>query len=211
MKNKKYIVFILAVLILAMVFPSSAAAMNNKRSIKIRGSCTLPQIVIEVTVPTATRAYLNPSKVSIRTNHTISDGQIISEPAYIENKSVVPVQVNASVTGKVKTGSTMVFSPTSTKGSSLTSKSAFVYFELQSATDPTSEPWSNSYDAGEHILVGTTQKTKNNVVTLGAADEADRYGLFRLTGDCVESPEKPWSSRDGFYADIVFTFLPTER
>ncbi len=211
MKNRRSIVFVLAVLLLVAVFPVSASATGNRRSTKVRGSCKIPQIAIEVTVPTGTHVYLNPTKAAIKTNHTIQDGQIISETAYIENKSVVPVSVSTAVTGKVKIGSNMVLRPASTQGSSSTAKDAFVYFEIQTATDPTSEPWDSAYNAGKHIVLGTTKKAKENMVTLGAVDEDDRYGVFHLTGDCITAPSSPWTVRDGFYADIVFTFLPTVK
>jgi hypothetical protein len=204
--KKKLTALLTACLVMLSVFPANVAAASTP-STKIKASCVFPDIDIEVTVPTDTSAYLNPKKVSVSAGATITDGKVvITDPSYIENKSVVPISVSASVTGTVKSRSTMTLSDHSTKG--MTSKAAFVYFEMHAVDNPETESaWDSSYNASKHILVTKGTTTKENFVTIGAASQTDHYGIFRLTGDCVTDPEdNPWTSKDGFTAKIVFTF-----
>jgi hypothetical protein len=202
---KKKLTALLAVFLVTLsVLPMRAAAVT-KPSTRISGVCAVPNITIEVTVPTSTNAYLNPKKVSVSLGSTLAEGQIISEPAYIENKSEVPIAVSASVTGAVNRKSSLTLSHTSTTG--MSDKEAFVYFEMQAVKDPKDVTWSTSYNAEKHLIVTEDGDEKEDFVTIGAATQDDHFGAFQLTGDCVTDPvDDPWTSKDSFTAKIVFTF-----
>jgi hypothetical protein len=206
--KKKLTALLAAFLMVVSALPISAFALTfNQRSTKIAGTCTIPDIQIEVTVPTETTTYLNPKKVPVEIGGQVTQQQIQSETACIENKSIVPVAVSAKVTGKVNTGSHLELAEKSTASSGVTDKEAFVYFELHAANSPTSNAWDTGYDPEKHILVTPWTEEKENFVVIGSASQKNHFGTFRLTGDCVADPEDdPWTEKDGFTAKIVFTF-----
>jgi hypothetical protein len=205
--KKKLTALLTACLVMFSVLPVDTAAASKSYNTRITASCSIPDIVLSVTLPTATNTYLNPKKVSVSAGATVTDGKVvITDPSYIDNQSEVPISVSASVTGTIRKKSTLTLCDKTTKGRK--DKSAFVYLEMHAVSDPTTESaWDSSYDASKHILVLDGTEEKENFVTIGAASQADHYGIFRLTGDCVTDPEDdPWTSRDGFTAKIVFTF-----
>jgi hypothetical protein len=205
---KKKLTALLAVsLAVLSAFPVNAFAASSKYSTKITATATIPNITVAVTVPTGGSTYINPKQVSANIAGKMQDDQISSGPAWIENKSEVPISVSVSVTGSVNKRSNMWLSDTSTKGS--TSKEAFVYFEMQTVADPKNVTWDASYNADKHILVTYGTEEKEDYITIGAASQAKHFGAFRLSGDCVAEPEDdPWTTRDSFTAKIVFTFKP---
>ena len=71
--------------------------------------------------------------------------------------------------------------------------------------------WAGAYDEEKHIVVQPYTETKENIVTLAQADKPDHFGVFRLSGDCVRSPESGWTEYDGIDAQIAFTFTPLPR
>jgi hypothetical protein len=110
----------------------------------------------------------------------------------------------------------MKLATTSTKDSTSTAKQAFVFFQIQ-PTDanyagPSSLTWDTDYNADKHILVTTSTKSKTDFLTLdkydpdAENDTAKRFGAFLLSGDCVVLPKDEWTTKDGFTANIAFTF-----
>lgn len=112
---------------------------------------------IAVTVPETGKAFINPYGLDIEvpenaadsgnTNKTtISGQQIVSAPMAIKNESKMDLKVGATVTGTVKSGSTMTFAAASTKGTPdlpdtdanyvapSTTKAAFVYLQAKAST-----------------------------------------------------------------------------
>jgi hypothetical protein len=206
--RKKLTALLTACLVMLSVFPTNVAAVT-KPSTKITASCVFPDIDIEVTVPTDTTAYLNPKKVSVSSSGKILPGQmILSAPSWIENKSLVPISVSASITTTVKSSSTMKLRSSTTAGAGLTTKEAFVYFEMHEAsqTSALDSVWDSGYDASKHILVTVGTNAKNDFVTLDEAGGTNPYGVFRLAGDCVANPTTDWNAKDSFTSKIVFTF-----
>lgn len=211
MKSKKLILLIITVLILSLTTPAFAA---NKT--KVTAKCTLPDIKIDVVVPSGTRAYINPQRLPVKIGGKIEASMIFSDEAHIENKSEVPVKVTASVTGSVKSGSDLTLAASSFDTAATTKKRAFLYFDMQAVSDPDSVQWVDDYDAERHLVVYTTTKTRKDIVTLAAGgekapDSAARYGAFRLAGICTDNPKSAWTSKDGVNVEVVFTFtaLPT--
>jgi hypothetical protein len=208
-------------LIVCSVLPLGASAASSANTTKVTGTCSLPSITINVVVPSSEKTYINPSQVSVKLGSTISNAQIVTETGYIENKSTVPISVSASVSATIKSGSTMKLVTTSTKDSTSTAKQAFVFFQMQrvdaSYTDettggPGSVDWDDEYDADKHILVTTGTKSKKDFMILdkydetATTDDAERFGAFLLSGDCIILPKDQWNEKDGFTANIAFTF-----
>jgi Tfp pilus assembly protein PilV len=213
--KKKLTTVLSAMLLVGSLLSTNAAAATtaSKYTTKITSECPIPSVTIDVVVPSSEKVYVNPSKVSVKLNGSISDAQIVTEVGCIENRSAVPISVSASVSASIKSGSTMKLSNTSTKNSGSTAKQAFVFLQMQPISDPEAKiNWDKTYDADKHILVTTNTKSKKDFVTLGRYDAEDenstskRYGAFMMTGDCVTLPKDAWTTKDGFTANVVFTF-----
>jgi hypothetical protein len=211
--KKKLAVLLSAFLAVYSVLPINAAAATSNNTLKITGTCSIPTVTIDVVVPSSEKVYLNPSKVSVKLGATISDAQIVTEVGYIENRSEVPLSVSATVNAAIKSGSTMKLVTASTKNSTSKAKQAFVFFQMQKASEQTISnniSWDQTYDADKHILVTTSSKSKTNFITLDQYDPendtTDRYGAFMLSGDCIVMPTSGWTTKDGFTATIAFTF-----
>lgn len=174
----------------------------------VTATAYLPDIVIDVVVPTAGNVYINPKQLPVKIGASIENEQIISEPCYIRNQSEVPVLVSVEVTGTVKSGSDLSLLSYSTADLTTRLKKAFIYFEILATNDPSSVSWASGYDESQHIVVRESPKTKKNIVTLGTDDSNKCYGAFRLTGDCIAEPREEWNSKDGVTVNIVFTFSP---
>lgn len=202
MKKRISLCVVLA-LLLSLAAPARAAG-----NIKITATPYLPEIKIEVVVPAYKKVYINPYQIPVKVGGSIEDSQIISEPASIENLSEVPVKVDVEVTGTVKSTSDMLLQATSTTGTITTAKRAFIYFEIKASSSPDTAAWDNGYDADAHVVVRESTKAKKGIVTLAAENQANRYGVFHLTGDCVQNPREEWTARDGVSVEIIFTFSP---
>lgn len=201
---KKKVLLCTALVLLLLVTPAFASSYSTKIDVL----CNLPDI--SVVVPATAEVFINPYKIPIAIESNESAAQIVSTPACIENKSKVPISVTATVTGAVKEGSDMALTSTPTEGAG-TRKRAFVYFEIQASRSANQATWDSEYDIEKHLIVRTTAKTMKNIVTLDAADGVNRFGVFRLTGDCTVFPKGGWAETDGIDVEIAFTFTPLPR
>jgi hypothetical protein len=209
--KKKLTALLTVLLAILAASPVNAVAVNWPTTV-IEATTSIPDITINVVVPATANAYINPDGLPVNINGKVSDNQILSGEVCIENKSEVPVLVSASVTGSINSGSNMVFSETNARN--LTYKAALVFFQMQAVENPELEEveWSNTYNSRKNILVTTGTNTKEDFITLGAGDEAERYGAFRLSGNCARKlTDDSWDDNDGFTAKIVFTFKPKRR
>lgn len=207
MKSKWITVLIAAVL--ALNLSCSAVAADSRYSTTIEALCDLPEI--SVVVPGTAEVFINPYKLPLTIEADETTAQIVSTPAAIENQSVVPLSVTATVTGAIREGSDMRLVSYSTQDPELmlTSKSAFVYFEMKAASDPDQVSWDSEYDMEKHLTVRSgVSKTKKNIAVIAQADHPKHFGAFRLTGDCVPVPRKGWTEADGIDVEIAFTFNP---
>lgn len=204
MKKRVLLCTVLALLLL--VTPAFASSYSTK----IDALCNLPDI--SVVVPTTAEVFINPYKVPIAIESNESAAQIVSTPACIENQSEVPISVTVTVTGAVKEESDMSLS-TSTTGGVGSRKRAFVYFEMiaSNAATPPQSVWADEYDMERHLVIRTAAKTKKDLVVLDAADGANHFGAFRLSGDCAAFPKIAWTDADGIDVTIAFTFTPLPR
>lgn len=212
--RKGLLCVILTLILLFSAQPAAAAETGNHRSTTITADCRLPNI--HVTVPTSGTVYLNPLKLPVSIGDIeVDDEQIISTPACIANMSDAPLQVDVTVTGAVKTDSTMSLAVSPTKGKG-TSKSAFVYFEIQASDseDPDDVEWASAYDKSKHVaVIEGVPITKKDIVRLSAKTLDDEvadggYAPFRLSGDAVETPDEAWTKKDGIIVTVAFTFTP---
>lgn len=219
MMRKRLLCVALALAMLFSVQPAAAAAgTETTRSTIITATLTNKTPTIKVTVPSTGEVYLNPLKLPVSINSKSTREQIVSTPCMIANESDVPLQVDVTVTGQINEGSNMSLVTTSTKNSTSTSKRAFIYFEIQPAdTDNFSKvTWDAAYKSTKrnHIPVTTYGRTKTNTVVLAGTDlngeiaEKGGYAAFRLTGDIIAAPKKPWTENDGLTVEIAFTFVP---
>ncbi len=209
MKYKKFIAGFVSALLLAGNLCVSAAETQN--TTVIEAVCDLPEI--KVTVPATGELFINPYEMPVEINGQTLGYQIISTPTVIQNESIVPLKVSATVTGAIKEGSDMALSSASVDPNS-TRKKAFIYFEIQPTNDPDTVVWDSEYNMDKHIVVRTAAKTKKNIVTLDAFDENGQkkcYGAFRLTGDCAAVPKSRWTEADGVDVTIAFTFQATSK
>lgn len=193
-----------AVLALFLTVPAFA----SEYCTRIDARCNLPEI--SVVVPAPGGVFINPYKLPVSIEADDSTAQIISTPAAIENKSEVPLNLTVTISGTVKEGSSLYLTSTPTEGVG-TGKRVFVYFEIQASDSADEANWDSEYDAMKHVVVRTTAKTMKNIVALDAADGTNRFGVFRLTGDCSTHPREDWTEADGVDVEIAFTFTPLPR
>ena len=202
--KKRLMLCLIAVLLLLPPVPARASSGNTV----ITAEPYLPDIKIEVVVPASGNVYINPNRLPIEVDASIENKQIVSDSLAIENLSDVPLSVSVEVTGTIKGGSDMRLASESTAGEDTTAKRAFMFFEIQSASNPTSVSWSDVYREDKHILIRESTRTGKNIIILGAADQAKRYGVFRVNGDCVQNPRDAWTENDGVEVEVAFTFSP---
>ena len=215
MKNK-HAAIALFMSILLLVMSSSAFAAEDEAEkvmpIAVAGMevsvAALRDVEVEVTVPAAKNLYINPLGFPVKIGDTTDSSQILTDPAYIENRGESSVSVNVSITGSISEGSTMTLSSSSTKDLVTTGKKAFIYFEIKAVSDPENVAWDTEYDIEKHVPVRVMTKTRKHIIELDEAGGNMPYGAFRLTGDCVKKPKIPWTKNDSIKAVIAFTFKP---
>lgn len=198
--------------ILALLLSGTAFASGNQRSTAVDARCDLPEI--SVVIPATAEVFINPYQIPITIESDEVSAQIVSTPACIENKSEVPISVTATLTCKLKEGSDMRLYTATTQDPEMpvTSKGAFVYFEMQAASGVNQAVWDPEYDMEKHQVVRLgTSRPKKDMVVIAQADQPNHFGAFRLTGDCVAVPRTPWTEADGIEVEIAFTFTPLMR
>lgn len=197
--------------ILALLLSAPASAGTNPFYSRIDALCNLPEI--SVTVPATSEIFINPYRLSIAVEADETSAQIITAPACIENKSQVPISVSVAATGTVNEGSNLRLVSTTTGGEG-TKKQAFIYFEMK-ASDTSNPPvsfWDAEYNAEKHVIVRVgSGRIKKNIAVLSAVDGTERFGAFRLTGDCTATPYSGWTEDDGISVELTFTFTPLAR
>ena len=222
MMRKRLLCVVLTLAMLFSVQPAAAATgTGNTRSTVITATLTDKTPTIKVTVPSTAEVFLNPFRLPVSIDSKSSREQIVSTPCVIASESDVPLQVDVTVIGQINEGSNMSLVTSSTKNSTSTSKRAFIYFEIQPADtdDPSDVSWDAAYNRSNknHIPVTTMERSKTNILVLacttldGEIAEKGGYAAFRLTGDVIAAPKKPWTEDDGLTVEIAFTFTPLVR
>lgn len=206
--KKKLSLCLLLALLLSLTAPAYALTIQGGSNTMITAEPYLPDIKIEVVVPTSGNVYINPYRLPVEVDGNIVNKQVISETFSIENQSEVPLKVDVEVVGKIKSGSSMGLLSQSTATVTTTAKRAFMYFEIHAVSNPSAVTWDSAYDADKHVVVREAERAKKDIVRLDSADNAKRFGAFRLTGDCVQNPREEWTEKDGVTVKVVFSFSP---
>lgn len=237
------------VLAMSLAVPAFAAggtpAPAATNTTEINGTYT--PITIDVVVPANGAAQINPyglpidvAKSDNSTKVSFENQKIMTQPtAAIKNKMKVDLAVKAAVTGAIKalpggsTATPMKFASEALTAD-VTAKSVFAYVQVKPSAQTGADDatlgdalideyaaWEQDYDAAKDILVKVGTETKENFVTLKAAEmdtaangggfkayKAGSVALIRVAGDVVASPREDWSTDDGFTVKIAYTFAP---
>lgn len=205
--KKRFSLCLLLVTLLVAAFPAQAVEKPNSKTV-ITAEPYLPDIKIEVVVPASGNVYINPNRLPVKVGANIENKQVVSDSFCIENLSDVPLKVSVEVTGKIKSGSDMGLTTSSTANLTTKSKKAFMYLEILSASDPSTVEWSNAFNAKKHVVVREATTAKKDIVIVGANEQEKRFGVFRLAGDCIQNPREEWTAKDGVEVEVAFTFSP---
>lgn len=224
---------------MCMALATTAFAAGNETVI----TATFDEPEIAVTVPGTVAAFINPYGVDVNYDPAddtaiLSGFQILSAPNCIYNLSGMDLSVSATVTGEVlaRAGETdttkaMKFATASTDGGTVTTKSAYVTFQMKvddgilgEATDiidtlynPLAQAWAADADADGEVVVKAGETAGEDLVALKKADlsgtnpkaVAGGGALIRLNGDCVTAPKIAWDEKDSFKVTVAYTFMPT--
>lgn len=212
MKKKVFALLAACLVFISIVTQASAASVSRK--VRISALVKLP--VISIVVPSTGVVYLNPRSLPVKLQGKVESSSIVCIPWAIENRSEVPVQVNASVVATIKSTSDMSLSSSSVAGATTTAKRAFMYLNCRRA-DPGDDigdlSWP-AFDAKKNIVVSTSSREKNNILTLAAGNEDGTtaeggVGVFRLSGDVTPNPREAWNpAKDLVNVSITFSFVP---
>lgn len=206
--KKRLSLCLVLVLLLALAVPAHAVTVRGGNKTVIKAEPYLPDITIEVVVPTSGNVYINPNRLPVKVDGNIVNKQIVSDSFHIENLSEVPLKVSVEVEGRIKRGSDMGLLTQSTTNITTTAKRAFIFLDIQAVTNPSSVTWASAYDANKHVIVRDGSTAKKNIIILDSADQNKRFGAFHLAGDCVQNPREQWTEKDGVDVEVVFTFSP---
>jgi len=196
--------------VLCLAAPVFAAETDLTQNTAITGSTNVG--TIKLTVPGTGNVTLNPYKLKVKVDSKDVQDQVISTTQGIKNESTVPLQLGVTVTSTV--GGKMVLATKTTAGDSkLTTKSAFLQFEVaKSSTEPKADfDWTTATGKTAITLkkgAATFDKAATPIVLDASSGTAD-YLAFHLTGDAVGTPAEAWAADDKVDVAVAFTFLPT--
>jgi hypothetical protein len=213
---------------------------TDKNSTKI--SATYQAVTISVDVSPTGTVTINPYGLPVSigkddnsTDVTVKNEKLVNTAMTIKNKTDIKLDVNATATASIKSGSDMTFSTTALTDSD-TGKKAFVYLDVISSsitgTIGTADAdglvnkaygaaaWTTYSETAKNVLVLNAAKSVSGtaLTTLAASSASGTSGIdtyaagsvafFRLNGSVVQSPKTAWTTADGFDATIAFTFVP---
>ena len=158
--------------------------------------------VISVSVPDSGWVVVNPYGLEVDWEGVTSREQIVSPEMVLENRSTVPIQVNAQAVGSVPGGSGAVFA-SAPPSPDEEDKEVFLFLEFQRSRDA----WSGVFsDDDNQLLVTEAGESKSNLLALEAGSE----GYFTLSGAAAEAPVVPWTAEDIIKVAVAFTFTPAD-
>lgn len=214
---------------LALSMAAPAFASSNPTT-KITGNYN--NITLAVTVPSTGKAIINPYGLPYKVGETSISGQQITTaaPLMIQNKSVVGLKVEATVTGTEGDGVTLEAYSSNPDYSAEANKKLAVQFQAFEAPEVTADNVAETEtinalfaalkdeDADLTADVITiddgdpaTAATGDLVLREGSEDGTLQSGgaaFFRLAGKAAQNA--PWAKEDTFGAEIVFKFTPKE-
>lgn len=214
------------VMALALTVPAFASATTNLTG-------TYSPITLAVTVPTTGKAIINPYGLPYKLDDTtsISGEQITTgAPLLIQNKSVVALSVDVSITGKAIGTFAFDDDPIEAAETGNLGNVRFQMFKAAGVTETNAtelEALNPKFaalaedDAECDVVIKTTATgdtptavTAADILTLkeGTADGELQDGgaaFFRLSGTVAKKPTTAWTKNDGFTVAVVFSFNPT--
>lgn len=192
-----------------LILPAKA---GSRYSTTINSVLYLPEIL--VSIPATGGIFINPYEIPVAIDSSETSAQVVSTPAAIENQSEVPLSVSIAIDGKINPESNMLLTSVSAQGDDYNQgrKLAFVYLEIHAVSDPSQAVWDSTFDREKHVVViDGASRPLRDIVVLDRADKPNRFGAFRLTGDCTQSPRDPWTENDKVDVSIAFTFTPVPQ
>jgi hypothetical protein len=154
-------------------------------------TATYKEVTINVDVSTTGNVYINPYALPVKIGTGASGDvkvseQIVTEPLTIKNKTDVKLDVNATATATINTGSTMTLA-TSALTKDDTAKKAFVYLDVVSATTlsgadsaVTAAAIADAYKAAGWTKAESYKEDATNLLVLNAAKATTKSGLVTL-------------------------------
>jgi hypothetical protein len=219
----------------------TTASSTDKNTTKV--TAAYKAVTIDVDVSSTGTVTINPYGLPVSigqddnsTDVEVKNQKLVNTAMTIKNKTDIKLDVNATATATIKSGSDMTFSSAALTSDD-TGKKAFVYLDvIASSITGTigtvdtaglvnkaygAATWTTYSETANNVLMLSTtkQQSKTGLITLAASEKSsgatsiDTYkagsvAFFRLNGDVVQSPKTAWTEADGFEATIAFTFVP---
>lgn len=159
--------------------------------------------VITVEVPESGWVVVNPYGMEVQRDGIVSTDQIVSPVMVMENRSAVPVRVDACAVGTTPEGSEAVFVPVPPLPDAQ-AKEVFLFLEFQPFLG-SSTVWNGLFmDTPNQLPV--TGVEKQGVITL----EAGGRGALQVSGAAAAAPAAPWTAADTVHVTVSFTFSPAD-
>lgn len=225
MKCKKLMSAALAgAMALSLAVPAFAAdkdiAADGANEIDITGTLQAPTVKVVIPDDASTSVILNPYGLEVTVGSDKATDQVINKTVYMKNLTQCNVQVSAAVTGTLPAagGVTFATAPISTAAKAPTTKQVFMYFEMSTSTDGSTEPSWKAFGktaAANQIVVAKTASAAKTMVVMAkspdgsATADANGYAAFHLAGDCADQSTTAWAATDAVSVKVAFTFLPT--
>ena len=207
---KKTLSFILAlVMIMAIAVPAFAADPVSGGTITSTSTVEVP--TIDIGLPTATTITLNPYGLAVSGGTT---AQVQNAAMFLENKSDVAVKVNLAVTGELPTENAdkVAFATASTAGGKATTKSIFLYVDVQENADGSTAATIGEYNSkNPNQIVVAAKEAKKDVVVLDKTGGAKAYAQIMIGGDMVAAPTTAWTAKDAVKVKMVFDCTATVK
>lgn len=171
--------------------------------------------VINFTMASAGTVVLNPYQLKVTTtaDTTGTYRQVYSPAVMCTNKSTFPLSIEASFTGTVPSGVTLL--TTGAPAANATDKQVFLYGEFGVSDSATEEPtWATAYNksAANQVVVaapatsGGVATSKTNVAKLAAAsNDKPNYLWFKFDGAATKTPSTAWLDTDTVGVAVALT------
>jgi hypothetical protein len=195
--------------------PSTPAANTTNTSQNFSMTSSTNTGLINFSLPESGVVVLNPYqlKYTAGTDTTGTYHQVYSPAVSCTNKSTFPLSIEASLTGTVAEGVTLL--TTGAPAATATAKQVFLYGEFGVSDSASVQPtWATAYNksAANQVVVATAATeggvaaSKLNVAKLPAASATKpNYLWFKFDGAATKNPETAWLASDTVGVAIALT------
>jgi hypothetical protein len=221
----------------SLAVPACAATSSNTTKVTATYQPVTIDVVVPTTGTTIINPYGLPVDIGpTGTVVQVKGAQLVNKPMLLKNKTSTKLNVSVSATASV-TGAFTFATAAIEDFSKDTKNDGFVYLAFAANTELTgaetaltdaavataySKVTWPEYDEEKNIALKatTTAITKSDVAVLGAATmdttdttkfsayTADSIVYFGMCGQVSQTPKTAWVAKDGFVANIAFTFTP---